>query len=86
MQYLVGWIQSSKSYSGVLTPEQNAVVINGLIDRLQGRCNLGRQDYPGEWKIPTEPLPSAGLLGDLTEALIEKNKYLDEPDPENPGN
>ena len=84
MQYLVGWMTSLKNYSGVLTPELTARVTNGLIDRLQGECDLGRESYP-DWKIPTEPLPSDGLLGDLTEALIEKNRYLDEPDPDNPG-
>ena len=85
MQYLVGWMVSSKNYSGVLTAEQQEVCLNGLIERLEGYCRLMRETDKDEWQIPTKPLPSDGLLGDLTEALIEKNKYLDEPDPNNPG-
>ena len=85
MQYLVGWMTSFKNYSDVSTQAQKAKYVNALIDQLQRDCQGGREYYKDQWKIPTEPLPSDGLLGDLTEALIEKNKYLDEPDPDNPG-
>ena len=85
MQYLVGWMTSFKNYSDVSTPEQRAKYVNALIEQLELDCRGGRRHHPNDWKVPTEPLPSDGLLGDLTEALIEKNRYLDEPDPNNPG-